>query len=213
LILFIGATRSLQCWSSEKEEQAYYINMFVKDVAISCLLLLGLAHAQQFELTPKEFLAGNQQGMFNVIIDVRTQSEWNEGHIENATLLENLASTGSPELLLGCENCTLAVYCRTGSRAAAAITRLQTVYNFQGEVFNALGVNDWTGAGYPLVVTDSVAPPCNGTQEDTCCKGCDALPEETMPPDEEEMPDDGSILRSLGLGWALIGMFGAVLCW
>jgi rhodanese-related sulfurtransferase len=182
--------------------------MFVKDVAISFLLLLvGLAYAQQRELTPKQFLEGNQKGEFNVIVDVRTQSEWDSGHIENATLVENLASTGSPELLLGCENCTLAVYCRTGSRAGAAITRLQTVYNFQGEIVNALGVNDWTGAGYPLIMDDSVAPPCNGTQEDTCCTGCQGVPEE-----EEGMPEDGSILRSLSLGWALIGMLGAVMC-
>jgi rhodanese-related sulfurtransferase len=85
--------------------------MFVKDVAIiSCLLLLGLAHAQQRELTPEQFLDGNQKGLFSVIVDVRTQSEWNAGHIENATLVENLASTGSPELLLGCENCNIVVY-------------------------------------------------------------------------------------------------------
>jgi hypothetical protein len=84
--------------------------MFVKDVAIiSCLLLLGLARAQQRELTPEQFLDGNQKGLFSVIVDVRTQSEWNAGHIENATLVENLASTGSPELLLGCQKCTLVV--------------------------------------------------------------------------------------------------------
>ena len=167
---------------------------------------------RQYKFLFARLLRGSQKELFNVIVDVRAQSEWNDGHIENATLVENLASTGPAELLLGCENCTIAVYCRSGARARDAIIRLQTVYNFQGEISNAFGVNQWTDAGYPLVMDDSVAPPCNVTQDETCCTGCQALPEEMMPPGEEEIPEDGSILRSLGLGWALVGMFGAVLC-
>jgi rhodanese-related sulfurtransferase len=54
-----------------------------------------------------------------VILDVRTQSEWDSGHIAGATLAENLATFGtsshqgaSPDDMIGCEFCSIAVYCR-----------------------------------------------------------------------------------------------------
>src|SRR5210317_1113737 len=55
----------------------------------------------------------------DAIIDVRTQGEWEAGHIEGATLALNLASypdtsieTASPADFTGCETCTIVVYCR-----------------------------------------------------------------------------------------------------
>lgn len=60
------------------------------------------------------------KSVVDVILDVRTQSEWdNIGRIEGATLAENLGSFGSttisgasPADFQGCEFCTIAVYCR-----------------------------------------------------------------------------------------------------
>jgi len=108
---------------------------------------------------------------FDGVIDVRTVQEWDAGHIANATFVANLASTGTPDSILGCQNCTLALYCSTGVRAGKAIVRLQTVYGFNGTLFNCLGVTQWTNAGYPLVQTDSVTPRCeNATQCDCGCR-------------------------------------------
>ena len=55
----------------------------------------------------------------DAIIDVRSQSEWDAGHIEGATLALNLAAypsdeveTAAPADFAGCETCTIVVYCR-----------------------------------------------------------------------------------------------------
>lgn len=55
----------------------------------------------------------------DVILDVRSEAEWNSGHIEGATLAISLGSFGNmghmgaaPSDLAGCEQCTIAVYCR-----------------------------------------------------------------------------------------------------
>ena len=188
----------------------HIIIMYLK--VLSCSLLLGLAHGQQRQMTADEFLDSNQKGLFNVIVDVRSQSAFDNGHIEGATLMENLASNGSAEALFGCETCSIAVYCSSGAVAQKALTRLQTEYNFQGKISNSFSLNQWTEAGYAMVTDDSVAPSCSGNQEDTCCTGCEVESEEKIPTyGEEEMSEDGSILRSLGLGFSLVGMVGAVL--
>lgn len=125
---------------------------------------------------------GIENDEYDVVIDVRTRAEWESGHIEGATLVENLASTGTPDNIMGCQNCTLAVYCRTGVRAGQAIERLQETYGFSGTLYNGLGVSDWQNAGYPLVETDSVTPPC---QDPNC--GCSCPVEE-----EEDENNSGS---------------------
>lgn len=96
----------------------------------------------------------------DVIVDVRSFAEWQTGHIEGATLVENLASLGAtPADLAGCEYCNIAVYCRSGNRARLALTKLIAA-GFRGRLYNGLGTFQWTNAGYPLVNTPSVIPPC-----------------------------------------------------
>lgn len=70
---------------------------------------------------------------FDVIVDVPTQEEWDEGHVERATLVENLAlfgtsnqGIGAPEQLTGCDYCNVVIYCSTGGRTAQA---LQVLFN------------------------------------------------------------------------------------
>ncbi len=81
-----------------------------------------------------------------VIIDVRTQDEYDEGHIPNAVLLpydtitaENAGAT-APD-----KDQTILVYCRTGRRSEAAAKALielgyTAVYDFGGLE------TDWNGA-------------------------------------------------------------------
>lgn len=71
-------------------------------------------------------LAGSQAADISdaVIIDVRTQAEWQEGHLEQASLIP------WEGILSGVENLNLdkkqkiAVFCRSGTRAAKAIAVL-----------------------------------------------------------------------------------------
>ena len=74
-----------------------------------------------------------------VVVDVRTQEEYDGGHIENAVLLPN-ESIGSemPEALPDKE-ATLLVYCRSGRRSKDAAEKLlalgyQSVYDFGGVI-------------------------------------------------------------------------------
>lgn len=112
-------------------------------------------------LSNNDFKLGIKNKSFDAIVDVRDSAEWDAGHIEGATFVQNLASTGNAYLLKGCENCTLAVYCRTGSRAGQAIERLKSEFGFSGALFfNAGGVNQWTDAGNALIKTPSIPAAC-----------------------------------------------------
>ena len=134
------------------------------------LLFLVLPTALAVEiLTSQEVYDGIVAGRFDVIVDVRTPEEWATGHLPNATLLDSLAlfnTTGqvaTPDDLPGCEgSCVILVYCRSGSRAAEA-SRILEEHGFAVPVYNGLGVNQWTAAGYDLVNTASTVPPCQGS--------------------------------------------------
>eukprot|EP00549_Striatella_unipunctata_P010016 CAMPEP_0118709698 /NCGR_PEP_ID=MMETSP0800-20121206/22838_1 /TAXON_ID=210618 ORGANISM="Striatella unipunctata, Strain CCMP2910" /NCGR_SAMPLE_ID=MMETSP0800 /ASSEMBLY_ACC=CAM_ASM_000638 /LENGTH=74 /DNA_ID=CAMNT_0006613533 /DNA_START=162 /DNA_END=386 /DNA_ORIENTATION=- len=68
-----------------------------------------------------------QNDAFDAVVDVRTVSEWEDtGIIENVTLIESMQSLSStPMDLMGCEYCSIAVYCRSGSRAQSALEKMQ----------------------------------------------------------------------------------------
>jgi len=97
------------------------------------------------------------------VLDVRTPSEFNSSHIEGATLIPVKNSGGSnlsPDQLLEArineipEDKKILVYCRSGSRSASASQILvkagySQVYDMQG------GITAWTGAGYPVVSSES----------------------------------------------------------
>ena len=74
-----------------------------------------------------------------MVVDVRTQEEYDGGHIENAVLVPN-ESIGSemPETLPDKE-ATLLIYCRSGRRSKDAAQKLlalgyQSVYDFGGVI-------------------------------------------------------------------------------
>ncbi len=82
------------------------------------------------------------------ILDVRTQEEYNESHINGSTLIPvQELDTRFKELP---RDKKILVYCRTGSRSATASEILVNngftqVYNMQG------GITEWKNAGYEVV--------------------------------------------------------------
>jgi len=139
-----------------------------------------LSCSSQDVLSPQEFYLGIQDGLFDAIIDVRTATEWEEdGHIENATFVESLASTGNAQKLNGCETCTIAVYCRSGVRSAKAIERLQNEYGFTGDLYNCGGIMQWTTAGYPLVNTNSAVAACSEPGNSCTTSDTEDVPDST----------------------------------
>merc|ERR1712079_791211 len=53
----------------------------------------------------------------------------------------------------------IVVYCRSGARANVAISNL-LAGGYEATLYNGGGTNDWLGAGFDLVQTDSILPSC-----------------------------------------------------
>ena len=121
--------------------------------ALAALLVLAYT-----TLEPDEVHARWSAGEFAALVDVRSRTEWNGGHLRNATLIEDLQVSGDTSALAGCEECAIAVYCRTGTHAKVAAVMLEAA-GF-ARVYDALGVTQWSAAGYTLVTTPEQPPSC-----------------------------------------------------
>lgn len=72
-----------------------------------------------------------------IIVDVRTQEEYNTGYIEGAVLIPDFDIEAKAESLLPDKDATILVYCRSGRRSALAAQKLvelgyQNIYDFGG---------------------------------------------------------------------------------
>ncbi len=124
---------------------------FLAVVTISTILLTGCSSesGSAVNLGVAEFQAKTQEADV-VILDVRTKSEFNEGHIANSINIDFQSDTFLNEILKLDKSKTYAVYCRSGNRSGKAVATMSneqfiSLYNLNG------GVIDWAGAGYPLV--------------------------------------------------------------
>lgn len=79
-----------------------------------------------------------------IIVDVRTQSEYESGHIRGAVLIPNetITEDDMPSVLPD-KNQTILIYCRSGNRSAQAARKLVS----QGyiNVYDFGGINTWPG--------------------------------------------------------------------
>ncbi len=92
-------------------------------------------------ITPEEAKAKMDSGEPYALLDVRTEAEYKEGHIEGAMLIPDteIASRAASELTNKDE--TILVYCRTGRRSAAASEQLANMgYT---NVLDFGGIVDW----------------------------------------------------------------------
>jgi rhodanese-related sulfurtransferase len=83
-----------------------------------------------------------------VILDVRTQSEFNDGHIEGAILIPHFELADRLDEL-DSEN-EILVYCRTGNRSSTAYEILKT-NGFDKLYHMNDGITSWISDGYPVV--------------------------------------------------------------
>ena len=82
-----------------------------------------------------------------VILDVRTQQEYDEGHIERAILIPlNDLKVRLGELSMSDD---LLIYCRTGNRSSQAVSILKA--NGYTRIFHMKdGITTWIQAGYTV---------------------------------------------------------------
>jgi rhodanese-related sulfurtransferase len=124
---------------------------FLAFATISTIFLTGCSSegGSAVDLGVAEFQAKTQEADV-VILDVRTKSEFNEGHIANSINIDFQSDTFLNEISKLDKSKTYAVYCRSGNRSGQAVSKMTneefiSLYNLNG------GVIDWAGAGYPLV--------------------------------------------------------------
>lgn len=95
------------------------------------------AVAEYHKISPQEAKVRMDSGDPVIVLDVRTQGEFDSGHIEGALLLPNeQIGTARPELLPDL-NAEILVYCRSGNRSRQAAQKLvamgyTAVYDFGG---------------------------------------------------------------------------------
>ena len=85
------------------------------------------------------------------IVDVRSASEYQTGHISgsrNICLDELTDAVKNGELT---DKKPLAVICARGGRSAQACVRLSKVFGFENVTNIAGGMNAWIGAGFPVM--------------------------------------------------------------
>ncbi len=96
------------------------------------------ASTEQYRrITAQEAKARMDSGDKIIILDVRTKSEYDENHIQNAILIPNETITDKmPELLTDLD-AEILVYCRSGNRSEQAARKLismgyTNIYDFGG---------------------------------------------------------------------------------
>jgi len=84
-----------------------------------------------------------------VVLDVRTQSEYDSGHIYGAVWIPHTELKARISELVGHEDHEIIVYCRSGVRSVNASETLDS-FNFT-KVYNMLGgILAWESGGYPV---------------------------------------------------------------
>lgn len=76
-----------------------------------------------------------------IILDVRTNEEFEEGHIKDAILIPDYEIETKAEELLTDKNATILVYCRSGRRSALASQTLSDLG--YSSIFDFGGIIDW----------------------------------------------------------------------
>lgn len=94
------------------------------------------------KISAKEAKEMMEKGEYGVILDVRTLEEYNEGHIEGATLLPNDEIKEKAEITLYDKEEVILVYCRSGRRSEAAAKEL--IEMGYTNVYDFGGIIDWS---------------------------------------------------------------------
>lgn len=118
-------------------------------LAASALLLTGCSESGAANLGAKEFQAkASEAGV--VVLDVRTGGEFMTGHIANAVNIDVEGMTFDGDIKSLDKEVTYAVYCHSGRRSLIAVNKLKDA-GFKNLFNLANGIQEWQGAGLPLV--------------------------------------------------------------
>lgn len=103
----------------------------------------GMVNVGYVHISQEDARAQMSGGEDYILLDVRTQSEYAEGHIPGAICLPNEAIGSEPPAELPDREQTILVYCRSGRRSAEAAQKLADMGYVNVLEFG--GILDWTG--------------------------------------------------------------------
>lgn len=91
-----------------------------------------------------------RRGTNAVVLDVRTQAEFVDGHLEGAVLLDYRAPDFAEKVAKLDKSKQYLVHCAAGGRSARACTKMESL-GFTNLVNLEGGLGAWTDAGKPVV--------------------------------------------------------------
>lgn len=99
------------------------------------------AQSYYVNITQEEAKSIMDSGVPCVILDVRTQSEYEQGHIPGAILIPHTEITEKAETVIPDKDTLILVYCRSGNRSKTASEYLLDLGYTNIKEFG--GINDW----------------------------------------------------------------------
>ena len=118
-------------------------------LAASALFLTGCGEAAATNLGAVDFQKKTQEAGV-VILDVRTSGEFAAGHIEGAINIDAEGMTFAGDIEKLDKNAEYAVYCQSGRRSGNAVSAMKDA-GFTKLTNLSSGIQDWIGAGLPVV--------------------------------------------------------------
>jgi len=101
--------------------------------------------------TAYRMIQNNQENPSFVIIDVRTQEEFNAGHIAKARMVDYESQDFNAKINESDRNKKYLVYCRTARRSGLAVKVMKDL-GFREVYDMAKGINQWKAEGLPIAV-------------------------------------------------------------
>ena len=108
----------------------------------TAIIVADKGEKEMFEqITPQEAKKIMDSGEENIILDVREQSEFDEGHISGAILIPYTEIENKAEQIIPDKNAQILVYCRSGRRSKIASESLAKLGYTNVKEFG--GIIDW----------------------------------------------------------------------
>ena len=93
-----------------------------------------------------------------VLLDTRELSEWNESHLERATLVPPSEVLERIDELAPDPSQRVVLYCASGNRSARAADALRSELGYENAASVAGGIKAWEAAGLPVIAAEGLTP-------------------------------------------------------
>ena len=93
-----------------------------------------------------------------VLVDTREQHEWDEAHLDGATLVPPATVQDRIEDVAPDRSARVLLYCRVGNRSARAADLMETELGYENVASVGGGIVAWQEAGLPVVEPEGMTP-------------------------------------------------------